>query len=497
MPFAVAEIRDRAKRLKSAIALERYEIRAGLKERSSFARIYDEHRFLLAPEVLPAIQRELAEASGDERRQLAALFSWVAAQRVEADSAPLEDELRSWEAGSTVSVTDREIPLRRVEGAIARTNRRDVRLAWEASRNRRIEEAAALRLDVLHRERESVAQLGLGSYVEAWERLAGLNLHGLERFAVEILTRTEAAYRAAFLREVGIHIGAEAPSAARSDATWLIGMRWMAQPFAINPLLSRLRRDLERMGLPLPRGGVVRIDLDRRPLKESQSFCAAIRVPGDVVLVLSPVGGWADARGLLHEIGHTLHFAHTSANLAWEERALGDNAVTESFALLFESLTLDRGWIQSATGLEGAKLEEYASLAGFLQLYRLRRQAAQFLWEMELASADRPGELAERYAELLGGATGFTYDAVTYLEDIRRGFWVARQLRAWMLSAIMLDRLHDRFGGEWYQDPAAGQFLQEILSAGQQEDAARLANQLGAEGLTPQPLLTRTARWLP
>ena len=63
MPFAVAEIRDRAKRLKSAIALERYEIRAGLKERSSFARIYDEHRFLLAPEVLPAIQRELAEAS--------------------------------------------------------------------------------------------------------------------------------------------------------------------------------------------------------------------------------------------------------------------------------------------------------------------------------------------------------------------------------------------------------------------------------------------------
>lgn len=496
MPFSVAEIRDQARRLKRAVAFERYEIRAGLKERPSFCRIYDEHRLLRASEVLPAIQRELAEASGDERRQLAALFNWVAGQRVEADLAPLEDELRSWEAGTTVSLTERQIPLRRVAGAIMRTDSRGERLAWEASRNRRVEEAAAVRLDVLHRERESIAQLGLGSHVEAWERLLGLDLRGLERFAAEILTHTEEAYRAGFVREVGARIGAEARSAARSDATWLIGMRWLAQPFAINPLISRLGSDLERMGLPLPRGGAVRMDLDRRPLKESRSFCAPLLVPGEVVLVLSPIGGWTDARGLLHELGHTLHFAYTSSSLAWEDRALGDNAVTEGFAKLFESLTLDRGWIESATRLGGVELEEYVALAGFLQLYRLRRQAAQFLWEMELASAERPGELADRYAELLSGATGFAHSPVTYLEDIRRGFWVAQQLRGWMLSAIMLDGLHDRFGAHWHRDPAAGQFLQEILSAGQREDAAQLASQLGAEGLTPRPLLKRTDRWL-
>ncbi len=496
MAFDVAEVRDRAQRLKRAIALERYETRAGLKGRPGFARIYAEHQFLLAPQVLPAIQRELAEADGDARRRLTTLFNWVAIQRVEAELAPLEDELRTWEADATITLAGVEVPFRRVAGAIVRADRRGERLAWEAARSLRVEEAASLRLDVVHREREAVSQLGLGSYVEAWERLLGLNLRGMERFAVEILARTEDPYRRAFLQQVGRRIGTEARAAARSDATWLMGMRWLAQPFAINPLLSRLRRDLEKMGLPLPRDGVVRLDLDRRPLKQGASFCAPIQVPGDVVLVVSPVGGWADARSLLHEIGHTLHFAYTSPSLPWEERALGDTAVTESFALLFESLTLDGGWVESSTGLTGGALDEYLALAGFLQLYELRRHAAQFLWEMELAASDTPGELAPRYASLMSDATGFSHDPSTYLEGVRRGFWVARQLRAWMLSAIMLDALHDRFAGGWYTDPAAGQFLSEILSAGQREDASDLANQLGDKRLTANSLLEKTSQWL-
>ncbi len=496
MAFDVGEIRDRAQRLKSAIALERYETRAGLKERSAFKRLYDDHQFLLAPQVLPAIQRELAEAGGDERRRLGSLFNWVAGQHVEAALAPLEDELRAWEAGATVVLADREVPLRGVEAAVARANRRGERLAWEAARNRRVEDAAALRLDILHREREAVGQLGMGTYVEARERLAGLNLRGLEREAVEILARTESAYREAFLREVGRRIGIESRSAARSDAVWLIAMRWLSQPFAMSPLLTRLRRDLEQMGLPLPRDGVVRMDLDRRPLKEGMSFCAAIQVPGDVVLVVSPVGGWGDARSLLHEIGHTLHFAYTSPALPWEDRALGDTAVTETFALVFECLTLDRGWVERTTGLSGSVLDEYLALAAFLQLYRVRRHAAQFLWEMELAAAERPGELASRYADLLGQATGFAHDPLTFIEDVRRGFWVARQLRSWMLSALMTAALHDRFGPQWYQDAVAGQFLGEILSEGQREDASQLATQLGEDRLTAARLLERFDRWL-
>ena len=61
MPFRVEEIRDRAQRLQSAVARAHYRLRSGLEERPALAALYREHRMLLDPAVLPAIQHELSE----------------------------------------------------------------------------------------------------------------------------------------------------------------------------------------------------------------------------------------------------------------------------------------------------------------------------------------------------------------------------------------------------------------------------------------------------
>ena len=249
------------------------------------------------------------------------------------------------------------------------------------------------------------------------------------------------------------------------------------------------------MGLSQAFDRSVRVDFDQRPLKHERSFTAAIRVPGEVVLVVCPLGGWLDARRLLHEAGQALHYTHAAPSLGWEERVLGDDSIGESLALVFDSLMLDGDWIESTTGLEGDALEEYRRLAGFLRLYQLRRDAARLLWEVELAAAERPGQQADRYAALMSDATGFAHHPGTYLTDHRRGYWAARRLRGWMLSAIILDRLHRRFGTQWFLREAAGQFLIEVLSAGRREDAAMLATQFVHEGLTADALLARVERW--
>ena len=495
MPFRVAEIRDRAQRLQSALARAYYRLRSGLDERSSLASLYRQHRLLLSPGVLQAIQRDLSEAYGAERRRLKTLFNWVAGQQIEAELAPLDDELRSWETGATVSLGEREIPLRRVPDWIVRAEDRGERLGWEAARHGRIEEAAALRLDVVHRGREAVVQLGLGAYAESRERLAGLDLARLEREASAILQGTEARYRQMFAEEADRRIDASGGPPSRADARWLMGMRWLGRHFEIEPFAVHLRRAIEGMGLGRVFDRSVRVDIDRRPLKDERSFTAAIDVPGDVRLVVSPLGGWIDVRRLLHETGHALHYTHASTALSWEERVLGDDSIGESFGLVFDSLTLDRGWVESVTGLKGAVLEDYRQLAGFLRLYRLRRDVARLLWELELARAERPGEQAERYAALLSEATGFAHHPGTYLTDHRRGFQAARRLRGWMLSSIIIDRLNKRFGAEWHRSVAAGKFLLEVLSAGRREDAAQLAPQFGVEGLTPETLLQRVERW--
>jgi len=274
-----------------------------------------------------------------------------------------------------------------------------------------------------------------------------------------------------------------------------MGMRWLGRYFEIEPFAARLRRAVEVLGLGRVFDRSVRIDIDGRRLKDERSFTAVIDAPGDVRLVVCPLGGWIDARRLLHETGHALHYTYASAALSWEERVLGDDSIGESFGLVFDSLTLDRGWVESATGLEGAALEDYRQLAAFLRLYRLRRDAARLLWELELARAQRPGEQADRYAALLSETTGFAHHPGTYLTDHRRGFQAARRLRGWMLSSIIIDRLNNRFGAGWHGSAAAGKFLLEVLSAGRREDAAQLAPQFGVEGLTPETLLARVERW--
>ena len=198
-------------------------------------------------------------------------------------------------------------------------------------------------------------------------------LRALERQAVEILARTETLYREAFDREVGGRLGIDPRAAVRSDALWLMGMRWLAQPFALNPLLGRVRQDLERIGLPLRREGV-RLDFDRRPLKEVQSFCAAIRVPEDVVLVISPLGGQTDARSLMHEIGHALHFTHTSPSLPWEDRALGDTLGHGDVRVALRVPHPRPGVGRHRVGSGRCHSGRVSRLARFLHLYRLRRQ---------------------------------------------------------------------------------------------------------------------------
>ena len=79
-----------------------------------------------------------------------------------------------------------------------------------------------------------------------------------------------------------------------------------------------------------------------------------MRVPDEVHLVLTPVGGRDDFSVLLHEGGHTEHYANIAPELAFEFRFMGDNAITEAYAFLFEHLVEDREWLSRRLGIDDA-----------------------------------------------------------------------------------------------------------------------------------------------
>ena len=130
------------------------------------------------------------------------------------------------------------------------------------------------------------------------------------------------------------------------------------------------------MGIDLRAQTNVHVDTEVRELKTPRAFCAPVRVPDEIYLVVLPRGGQDDYGALLHEAGHTEHFAHVAPDLAFEYRHFGDNAVTEAFAFLFDHLLLNRAWL--GRHLDFADCDDFlrfATVSDLFYLRRLRRQA--------------------------------------------------------------------------------------------------------------------------
>ena len=104
------------------------------------------------------------------------------------------------------------------------------------------------------------------------------------------------------------------------------------------------------MGIDPTAAGRILFDTGDREGKRSRAFCAPVRVPNEVYLVMRPHGGQTDWNTFLHELGHALHFAYMRPDLPYEYRWLGDNSITEGYAMLFDHLMQDRGVAQALHG---------------------------------------------------------------------------------------------------------------------------------------------------
>ena len=210
------------------------------------------------------------------------------------------------------------------------------------------------------------------------------------------------------------------------------GVGWDSA-FPADAMMPSLEATLGELGVDLHAQPNVEIDVEERPNKDPRAFCAPIEVPGRVVLVIKPQGGPDDWRALFHEAGHTEHFAHTSASLSPEERRLGDNAVTEGWAMLLEHLTFDPVWLVQR--LDFAQPHQFAAEGATQLLWLVRRYCAKLLYELEFHAADDVTSMRPRYVELLGDATKVEPAAADYLGDMDAGFYASEYLRAWAFEA--------------------------------------------------------------
>ena len=449
---------------------------AGLKETYDIAPIYERHERLTELDTALALG---ASVDGDRRRR--ELWKFACAGYLGNFVSEEAERVAELEATLTATVDGEEIPYRMLKPRLMNEDDRDVRARIEATRNELTEEHMnALELQAAQVVQRETQRLGAASYAELY-RSFGFPLDDLAEQCRRLLADTESLWEEAGDRFFRSRIGIGLDEVTRCD----VGRAWRGAEWdpAFPParMLPALAGTLSDLGIDLHGQENVELDLDDRPNKDPRAFCSPIEVPGRVVLVMKPQGGPDDWRALFHEAGHTEHFAHTDASLSPEERRLGDNAVTEGWAMLLEYLTTDPVWLERR--LDFPRPHEFAAEGAAQLLWVVRRYCAKLLYELEFHSADDLTALRPRYVELLAEATKVEPAAADYLGDIDDGFYASEYLRAWALESQLRAYLRERFGNAWFSRREAGSLLRELWSEGQKPTADELLHEVTGETL--------------
>jgi len=486
-----------------AVSREYYLAHAGLKAAAELQPIYDRYRAVLGPDSLE-LTLELfrsAEPGTEARRSARLLLEWQAESQAGRAVAALEEREIAWEAAAVVRTADgRAVPYQRVAIEIANATDRRERLALDDARAALVErELAPLRQERLQRERDFVESLGIAEgYVATFEALSGIDVRALAAQCEQFLRDTQAMWDEVLPEFVKRSLGVPVSAATRADALALLRAREFDRFFPGGVLEESVRRHVTEMGIDPTAGGRVVFDTGEREGKRSRAFCAPVRVPEEVYLVLRPHGGQSDYTTFLHELGHALHFGLTRADYPFEFRWVGDNSVTEGYAMLFDHRMEDRGWLVRYTALDKPSLPRFLRAAGFEELQFLRRYCAKLSYELQLYGGAVPWrQLPDLYADTLRTATTFKYQTSDAFVDVDPRFYAARYLRAWQLQAVLNETLTERFDEDWYRNPRAGPWMTEqLFGEGQRELATELAERVAGKPLSFAPLVRSIERLL-
>jgi hypothetical protein len=480
------DYREQADRFIAELDEEYYLHYAGLKETLDLAPIYERHENLTEKEAVEAIGRSVD--GGDRVRELwrfacEGYFGELTRAHAERVAA-LEAEL-------TITVDGEEIPYRMARPAIANEADRAKRERIDERSTEVLEEQMnPLHLEAAHAVQDAARGLGFGNYLELYQRaLPPSAIDDLVPQCRALLDSTERLYEDAVDRLFRTRVGISLSEAKRWDVARLFRAPSWDEMFAADRMLPALEGTLNELGIDLKGQQNVHLDLDERPSKSPRAFCSPIEVPDRVMLVIQPMGGADDYRALFHEAGHAEHFAHTSRDLAMEEKRLGDNAVTEGWAMLLEHLTDDAAWLTRR--LDFARPAEYAAEGAAGLLYMVRRYAAKILYEVEFHAADDPTTMRSRYVELLGDALKIEPAPENYLFDIDAGFYVSSYLRAWAMEAQLRTYLREKFGSRWFATRDAGSLIRELWSEGQRLRAEELLKEVTGSTLEMEAVADR------
>jgi hypothetical protein len=464
----------------SALMREYYIHHSGQKEELEVSRIYDRYSDIFSTDAIEKIKRELEQTSEHfetERTALRRRLLFVMEHFLENSARHLTEEISQYESQANVEWLGRRMTFQESVVAVMRERDRESRRAIYQKRVAIISSSNDLRAERLSLLHRSARALGYENYRALFEGLKEISYEKLAREAQSLLDNTESVFVSRLDASLRQNLGISIDEAQRHDAHYFLHLTGYDHCFPADRLLAVYQETMAGLGVQIRQQTNIEIDSEIRPRKSPRAFCAPVLIPDEIKLVIRPTGGQSDYQAFFHESGHAQHYGWTSPHLRPEFKYMGDYALTETFAFLFNHLASESAWL--AQLLDFPNNRQFVLSLLLARLVTIRRYAAKLLYECHLHASETLSDAADIYARLQSRSTGFETEQAEFLFDLDDSFYSANYLRAWAMEVRLREYLKEKFGQKWWTSRRAGNFLKEMWETGDRYSADEMSSQLG------------------
>src|SRR5918998_6422576 len=458
---------------------------SGLKREQNIAEVLEKYAWLYNLETVRRIEEAHgAETDPGNKGRLRRVYHCLLEGYIGQQTAPLGDELVSFEAGATVEVDGESIPYHNVPVLIASEHDFERRNRLREASLVVVEETNPRRLEILRTGLSALAvEFGHDSYADYNAEKKRID-YGLLRSSMEgFLAETEETYAAQMGRWVEETTNRRLGEIGSHHFSYVSRMPQYDEYFPKDMLLGAYERTLLGMGLDPASQANIHIDTEERATKNPRARCYAPDPPDEVHLLIKPVGGLEDYMAFFHEAGHAQHFGNEDPTLDYVARAVSTSyALTEVYSFLLEHLTQNRAWLTGVAGLPEVTAREVARYAELTELFFVRRYASKLAYELDFFEDPlAEGRNRRLYTTTLSAATHFVYTPENYLNDMDPGYYTADYLRAWITEAMLRRNLEETYGEDWFANPGAGELLRGLWATGEKKENEDVARAIGRE----------------
>lgn len=466
--------------------------RVGLKDGQNIASVLEKYAWLYNQvTVHRARDAWECEANAAEKNRLRRAFYFLLDGYVGRKTAALEDHIVTFEMDASVEIDDETIPYHKVRALLSREPDFERRDRLRDATLQVVEQANPDRAEIVARTLDTLSsEFGYYSYTDYQREKKRVDYALLLSRLEDFLTRTEGTYVRSMSTWAVAKTGHSLGALGSNHFAYISRVPEYDAHFSAERLPDVYDRTLRGMGLDSSRQPNIHLDTGDRPKKNPRACCYAPDPPGEVHLIIKPLGGLDDYSAFFHEAGHAQHYGNVDPTMPYLDRAVGTSyALTEVYSFLMQFLTINPSWLRDIVGLPEEIVEEVVFYAKLSELFLVRRYVAKLRYE--LAFFERPTDHERNravYAAELEDATRFVYSPGNYLNDMDSGYYSADYLRAWITEAMVRHHLETTYGESWYRVPEAGEFLRGLWASGESRENEEIARMIGREPFDPSCL---------